>query len=60
MNTLYTITEAARQAGVSACTMRLYDMRGIIQPQRDSANRRLFTQQDIETARKYRASTRRP
>jgi len=49
-----TITAAAKAAGVSVASLKLYDQAGVIVPARDSANRRLYTPQDIQAIRKYR------
>ena len=51
---LYGISEAARRAGVAEGTLREYDRRGIVNPVRDSARRRLFSAEDIEHAIQHR------
>jgi DNA-binding transcriptional MerR regulator len=54
--TLYGVSAAARRAGVSENCLRRYDRAGIITVQRDSSNKRLFTDEDIARAREYRES----
>ena len=49
--TLYGISAAARKAGIAEGTLRDYDRRGIVQPLRDAAGRRLFTDAQIQRAR---------
>lgn len=52
----YGISAAARRCGVAERTLRAYERAGIITPQRDSANRRLFSESDIAKVRAHRAS----
>ena len=47
----YLIGAAAEQAGLSPQTVREYCRKGLIQPIRDSAGRRLFTSQDVTSIR---------
>ena len=47
----YTATEAARELGISVDTLRRWDRQGRIRTERDSANRRLVTQKEIERLR---------
>ena len=49
------VSEAARRIGIAETTLRRYDRAGIVSPLRDSAGRRLFSAEDIKTAKKYRA-----
>ena len=44
---LYLIRRAAERAGISPDTARAYCRRGLIEPIKDSAGRRLFTDADI-------------
>ena len=48
---LRSITDAATKAGITAGTLREYDRLGLLQPQRDSVGRRLYTDREIERAR---------
>ncbi len=56
--TLKGISAAARAVRCSEATLRALDP--ILQPQRDSAGRRLFTDADIKKAREHLARPRRP
>lgn len=56
---LLTISEAARRCGVAEGTLRLYDARGIVHPVRDSAGRRLFSENDVQAAQIYRSKSKR-
>ena len=47
----YLIGEAAKQAGLSPQTVRDYCRRGLVDPIRDSAGRRLFTDQHVTQIR---------
>ena len=47
----HTIQSAALKAGVSVDTIRSYCRQGRLNPERDSAGRRLFTDQDIRQIR---------
>ena len=42
---------AAREAGVSADTLRSYCRQGLLRPIRDSSGRRLFTLEEVECIR---------
>jgi MerR family transcriptional regulator/heat shock protein HspR len=53
-NHLNTISAAARAVGVAPDTLRDYERRGIVAPVRDSSGRRLFSEADIEAARRHR------
>ena len=48
------ISEAARRLSVCENTLRGYAKRGIITPERDYLNRRLFTEEHIQQVKKYR------
>jgi len=47
----YTATEAARELGISVDTLRRWDREGRIRTERDSANRRLVSREEIERLR---------
>lgn len=57
-----TISAAARQAGVHPDTVRSYCRLSLLHPQRDSAGRRLFSDQDVQRIREVflANATRRP
>ena len=59
---LYLIRSAADQAGIAPDTVRAYCRQGLLNPIRDSAGRRLFTDQDIRQIREIYLDnmTRRP
>jgi hypothetical protein len=56
------IQSAAEKAGVSVDTIRSYCRQGLLDPERDSAGRRLFTKDDIKRIREIYLDnmTRRP
>ena len=56
------IRSAADQAGVSVDTIRSYCRQGLLDPERDSAGRRLFTAVEIQRIREIYLEnmTRRP
>jgi len=45
---LYMISVAAELAGVHPQTLRIYESRGLVTPQRSAGNTRLYSQADIE------------
>ena len=45
---LYTISVAAELAGVHPQTLRIYENKGLVAPQRSAGNTRLYSQADIE------------
>ena len=49
---LRAIGDAAAQVGISIGTLRAYEREGLLNPQRDSVGRRLYTEKDIATARR--------
>ena len=53
-----TISSAAHEVGVTPVTLRAYEARGVIVPERDSSGRRLYSDQDIEAARLFREQLR--
>ena len=48
---LYVISVAAELAGVHPQTLRMYERKGLIHPQRTSGNTRRYSQADIEIVR---------
>jgi DNA-binding transcriptional MerR regulator len=52
------LSAAARLVGVSEQTLLRYSKVGIVNPDRDSTGRRLFTDADIERARAFRDKQR--
>jgi MerR family transcriptional regulator/heat shock protein HspR len=51
----YVISVAARMVGIEAHTLRYYERLGLIQPERSSGNRRLYSEEDIERLRYIKA-----
>jgi DNA-binding transcriptional MerR regulator len=49
---LHGTSSAARQVPCAEATLRGMEARGLLKPQRDSAGRRLFTEDDIAAARR--------
>jgi len=45
---LYMISVAAKLAGVHPQTLRAYEQKGLVNPQRTSGNTRMYSQADIE------------
>jgi DNA-binding transcriptional MerR regulator len=54
--TFITSSEMARLTGIPQCTVVWYANTGVINPQRDSTGRRLFTHADAETLIAHRAA----
>ena len=52
---LYMISVAAELAGVHPQTLRIYEQKGLVSPQRTRGNTRMYSQADIE-----RTQARRP
>jgi len=50
-----TIGDTATALGVSPQTLRYLELRGVVNPERDSSGRRLYLPDDIERIRTYRA-----
>lgn len=48
---LYVISVAAELAGVHPQTLRLYERKGLVSPQRTAGNNRRYSQRDIERVR---------
>jgi MerR family transcriptional regulator, heat shock protein HspR len=55
---LYVISVAAELAGVHPQTLRMYERKGLIRPQRTSGNTRRYSQADIEIVRLIQEMTR--
>jgi DNA-binding transcriptional MerR regulator len=55
---LMTIATAAKQAGLTPGTLRVYERLGLLSPQRDSTGRRLFSNADVQLARRVAADRR--
>ncbi len=47
-----TIATAAKQAGLTPGTLRVYERLGLLCPQRDSAGRRIYTAVEVNQARR--------
>lgn len=56
---LHSIGPAARLVGLSERTLREWESKGLINPQRDSSGRRLYTGADIELMREIATRPRR-
>jgi hypothetical protein len=50
---LYSVSGAARYAGCSEESVRRADRAGIIRAQRDSSNRRILTQTEVQKLREH-------
>ncbi len=48
---LYMISVAAELAGVHPQTLRIYEQKGLVSPQRTSGNTRMYSQADIDRLR---------
>lgn len=48
---VYTISVAAQLAGLHEQSLRMYERRGLVQPQRSKGNIRLYSEEDIEQIR---------
>jgi len=51
----YVISVAARMVGIETHTLRYYERLGLIQPERSSGNRRLYSEEDIQRLRYIKA-----
>lgn len=49
-----TMNHAAQAAGISPSTLRYYEDKGVICPDRDSTGRRLFSDSDVKAVVEYR------
>jgi MerR family transcriptional regulator/heat shock protein HspR len=54
---VYVISVAAQLASMHPQTLRLYERRGLLRPQRLPNNRRLYSQQDVERLRRIQELT---
>ena len=54
---LYMISVAAELAGVHPQTLRIYEQKGLVSPQRTSRNTRMYSQADIERLQLINALT---
>lgn len=59
MKNFYNIADAAREVGVCAGTLRVYEKEGALKPQRLPNGHRIFTADDIATAREIHNQRRR-
>lgn len=53
----FMISVAAERAGMHPQTLRIYEARGLIQPERSAGNTRLYSQQDIYILRRIQQLT---
>src|SRR5688500_13689693 len=56
-NAVYVISVAAELAGVHPQTLRVYERRGLLQPQRTSGNTRRYSAEDIARLRRIQELT---
>ena len=56
---LFNIGDAAREVGVCAETLRVYEKEGLVKPDRLPNGHRIFTPSDIAAAREIRAQRKR-
>ena len=54
---VYMISVAAELAGMHPQTLRIYEMRGLIQPKRSPKNTRLYSQEDVDRLRRIQELT---
>lgn len=54
---VYIISVAAELAGVHPQTLRIYERKGLVRPQRTSGNTRRYSDRDIEVLRQIQALT---
>ena len=54
---VYIISVAAELAGVHPQTLRIYERKGLVQPQRTSGNTRRYSEQDIDRLQEIQALT---
>ena len=54
---VYMISVAAELAGMHPQTLRIYESRGLIQPQRSPKNTRLYSQEDVDRLRRIQELT---
>ena len=56
---VYVISVAAELAGVHPQTLRIYEQKGLVRPQRTSGNSRRYSEEDIDRLRRVQALTQR-
>ena len=54
---VYMISVAAELAGMHPQTLRIYEMKGLVQPQRTAGNTRLYSDADVERLREIQRLT---
>jgi MerR family transcriptional regulator/heat shock protein HspR len=54
---VYVISVAAELAGVHPQTLRIYERRGLLQPQRTAGNSRRYSQRDVDRLRRIQHLT---
>jgi MerR family transcriptional regulator/heat shock protein HspR len=54
---VYMISVAAELAGMHPQTLRIYESRGLIEPERSSGNTRLYSQDDVDRLRRIQELT---
>jgi MerR family transcriptional regulator/heat shock protein HspR len=54
---VYMISVAAELAGMHPQTLRIYEARGLIEPQRSAKNTRLYSQEDVDRLRRIQELT---
>jgi MerR family transcriptional regulator/heat shock protein HspR len=54
---VYMISVAAQLAGMHPQTLRIYETRGLIEPERSAGNTRLYSQEDVERLRRIQELT---
>lgn len=54
---VYMISVAAELAGMHPQTLRIYESKGLIQPERSPKNTRLYSDEDVERLRRIQALT---
>ena len=53
---IYTLGTLAKAAGLSHSTIKNLELRGVLNPQRDEAGRRIFFDKDLETIKEHYAA----
>src|ERR687884_1995268 len=54
---VYMISVAAELAGVHPQTLRIYESRGLVEPERSAGNTRLYSQEDVDRLRRIQELT---
>ena len=52
---IYTVGSLAKAVGLSQSTIKNLELRGVLNPQRDEAGRRIFFEKDLEKIQKHYA-----